>query len=138
MSNNEKKDLLAIDDLIDDLDDIINWAIKYKNDETIHQDFKPLEGMSIGSIYEKPSTRTRVSFEVGVSRLGGQPLTLLANDIQLGKSESIGDTAAVLSRFLDGITYRCFGHSDVEELACLLYTSPSPRDQRGSRMPSSA
>ena len=117
MSNNEKKHLLAIDDLIDDLDDIINWAIKYKNDESIHQDFKPLEGMSIGSIYEKPSTRTRVSFEVGVSRLGGQPLTLLANDIQLGKSESIGDTAAVLSRFLDGITYRCFGHADVEELA---------------------
>ena len=117
MSNNEKKHLLAIDDLIDDLDDIINWAIKYKNDESIHQDFKPLEGMSIGSIYGKPSTRTRVSFEVGVSRLGGQPLTLLANDIQLGKSESIGDTAAVLSRFLDGITYRCFGHADVEELA---------------------
>ena len=117
MSNNEKKHLLAIDDLIDDLDDIINWAIKYKNDESIHQDFKPLEGMSIGSIYEKPSTRTRVSFEVGVSRLGGQPLTLLSNDIQLGKSESIGDTAAVLSRFLDGITYRCFGHTDVEELA---------------------
>ena len=104
MSNNEKQNLLAIDDLIDDLDDIINWAIKYKNDESIHQDFKPLDGMAIGSIYEKPSTRTRVSFEVGVSRLGGQPLTLLANDIQLGKSESIGDTAAVLSRFLDGIT----------------------------------
>ena len=73
--------------------------------------------MSIGSIYEKPSTRTRVSFEVGVSKLGGQPLTLLSNDIQLGKSESIADTAAVLSRFLDGMTYRCFKHSDVEELA---------------------
>ena len=117
MSNTEKNNLLAIDDLVDDLDDIINWAIRYKNDVSIHQDFKPLDGMSIGSIYEKPSTRTRVSFEVGVSRLGGQPLTLLANDIQLGKSESIGDTAAVLSRFLDGITYRCFGHADVEELA---------------------
>ena len=102
MSNTEKKNLLAIDDLVDDLDDIINWAIRYKNDVSIHQDFKPLDGMSIGSIYEKPSTRTRVSFEVGVSRLGGQPLTLLANDIQLGKSESIGDTAAVLSSFLDG------------------------------------
>lgn len=117
MSNNEKKDLLAIDDLIDDLDDIINWAIKYKNDESIHQDFKPLEGMSIGSIYEKPSTRTRVSFEVGVNKLGGQPLTLLSNDIQLGKSESVSDTAAVLSRYLDGITYRCFKHSDAKLLA---------------------
>ena len=67
MSNTEKKNLLAIDDLLDDLDGIINWAIRYKNDVSIHQDFKPLEGMSIGSIYEKPSTRTRVSFEVGVS-----------------------------------------------------------------------
>ena len=73
--------------------------------------------MTVGSIYEKPSTRTRVSFEVGVSRLGGQPLTLLSSDIQLGKSESIADTAEVLSRYLDCITYRCFGHSDVEELA---------------------
>ena len=59
MSNTEKKNLLAIDDLLDDLDGIINWAIRYKNDVSIHQDFKPLEGMSIGSIYEKPSTRTR-------------------------------------------------------------------------------
>ena len=78
MSDNEKMDLLAIDDLVDDFEEIINWAIRYKHDVEIHQDFKPLDGMSIGSIYEKPSTRTRVSFEVGVSRLGGQPLTLLA------------------------------------------------------------
>ncbi|DAC33845.1 MAG TPA: ornithine carbamoyltransferase [Candidatus Thalassarchaeaceae archaeon] len=117
MSDIEKRDLLAIDDLVDDLPDIIEWAIRYKNDTEFNQDFKPLDGMSIGSIYEKPSTRTRVSFEVGVHKLGGQPLTLLKNDIQLGKSESIGDTAAVLSRYLDGITYRCFGHADVTELA---------------------
>ena len=51
MSNTEKKNLLAIDDLLDDLDGIINWAIRYKNDVSIHQDFKPLDGMSIGSIY---------------------------------------------------------------------------------------
>ena len=117
MNDSEKKDLLAIDDIVEDLPDIIDWAIRYKNDTDFNLDFKPLEGMSIGSIYEKPSTRTRVSFEVGVHKLGGQPLTLLKNDIQLGKSESIGDTAAVLSRFLDGITYRCFGHADVAELA---------------------
>ena len=117
MNDSEKKDLLAIDDIVEDLPDIIDWAIRYKNDTDFNLDFKPLEGMSIGSIYEKPSTRTRVSFEVGVHKLGGQPLTLLKNDIQLGKSESIGDTAAVLSRFLDGITYRCFGHADVVELA---------------------
>ncbi len=117
MNSNEKKDLLAIDDFVEDLPDIIDWAIRYKNDTEIHDDFKPLDGLSIGSIYEKPSTRTRVSFEVGVHKLGGQSLTLLTNDIQLGKSESIADTAAVLSRFLDGITYRCFGHEDVAELA---------------------
>ena len=112
-----KSDLMAIDDVSDELADIIDWAIAFKHGGDINYDFKPLDGMSIGSIYEKPSTRTRVSFEVGVSRLGGQPLTLLSSDIQLGKSESIADTAAVLSRFLDGITYRCFEHADAVELA---------------------
>tara|TARA_B100000214_G_scaffold125152_1_gene88919 strand:+ start:398 stop:1357 length:960 start_codon:yes stop_codon:yes gene_type:complete len=115
--NKEKIDLLAIDDLAEVLPKLIDWAIRIKNDEEAIFDFKPLDGMTIGSIYEKPSTRTRVSFEVGVGRLGGQPLTLLANDIQLGKSESIADTAAVLSRYVDCITYRCFGHNDVSELA---------------------
>ena len=115
--NKEKIDLLAIDDLAEVLPKLIDWAIRIKNDEEALFDFKPLDGMTIGSIYEKPSTRTRVSFEVGVGRLGGQPLTLLANDIQLGKSESIADTAAVLSRYVDCITYRCFGHNDVSELA---------------------
>ena len=112
-----KTDLLAIDDLKDHLPQLIDWAIRIKNDEEALFDFKPLEGMSIGSIYEKPSTRTRVSFEVGVNRLGGQPITLLAGDLQLGKSESIADTAEVLSRYMDCITYRCFGHEDVLELA---------------------
>ena len=115
--NKEKIDLLAIDDLAEVLPKLIDWAIRIKNDEEALFDFKPLDGMTIGSVYEKPSTRTRVSFEVGVGRLGGQPLTLLANDIQLGKSESIADTAAVLSRYVDCITYRCFGHNDVSELA---------------------
>ena len=115
--NKEKIDLLAIDYLAEVLPKLIDWAIRIKNDEEAIFDFKPLDGMTIGSIYEKPSTRTRVSFEVGVGRLGGQPLTLLANDIQLGKSESIADTAAVLSRYVDCITYRCFGHNDVSELA---------------------
>ena len=112
-----KRDLLSIDNFDHELSQLIDWGIRMKNDDGFADAFKPLDGMSIGSIYEKPSTRTRVSFEVGVSKLGGQPLTLLANDIQLGKSESIADTAAVLSRFMDGITYRCFGHSDVQELA---------------------
>ena len=115
--NDSKTDLLAIDDLSGKLSEIIDWAIRIKNDEEALYDFKPLDGMTVGSIYEKPSTRTRVSFEVGVSRLGGQPLTLLSGDIQLGTSETIADTAAVLSRYMDCITYRCFGHGDVAELA---------------------
>ena len=111
------RNLLSIDDLEDCFSDVINWAISFKMDEEAQRDFKPLDGMSVGSIYEKPSTRTRVSFEVGSTRLGGQPLTLSKNDIQLGSSESVADTAAVLSRYLDAITYRCFGHDAVSELA---------------------
>ena len=112
-----KKALLAIDDFADDLRDLIDWAILLKQDDELIHGFEPLAGMTIGSIYEKPSTRTRISFEVGINRLGGKPLTLLKNDIQLGKSESVADTAAVLSRYLDGITYRCFAHDDVATLA---------------------
>ena len=114
----EKRDLLAIDDLSpEELKKIIDWAISAKQDDGLFEEFMPLAGLTIGSIYEKPSTRTRVSFEVGIDKLGGNPLTLLKGDIQLGKSESIEDTAAVLSRYLGAITYRCFGHSDVEKLA---------------------
>ena len=117
MRLDEKRDLLSIDDLEDSFSDIIEWALTFKSDTNSHSDFQPLAGMAIGSIYEKPSTRTRVSFEVGITKLGGQPLTLSKNDIQLGTSESVSDTAAVLSRYLDCITYRCFGHDTVTELA---------------------
>ena len=109
--------LLSIDDLGENLRSILEWAIHYKQDPDPDYDFKPLDEMSIGCIYEKPSTRTRVSFEVGIHKLGGQALTLLKGDIQMGKSETIADTGAVLSRFLDGITYRCYGHDMVVTLS---------------------
>ena len=113
--------LLAIDDVNEDFEAILKWAIEFKRlwkqGDEVALNFLPLDTMAIGSIYEKPSTRTRVSFEVGIQRLGGSALTLLKNDIQLGTSETIGDTSQVLSRFLGGITYRCFGHDDVEALA---------------------
>ena len=113
--------LLAIDDVEDDFEMILKWAVEFKRlwkeGDDVAVNFMPLDTMAVGSIYEKPSTRTRVSFEVGINRLGGYPLTLLKNDIQLGKSETVGDTSQVLSRFLGAMTYRCFAHADVAELA---------------------
>ena len=78
---------------------------------------KPLAGRTLGMIFAKSSTRTRVSFEVGAYQLGGHALFLSSRDIQLGRGEPIRDTARVLSRYLDGIMIRTFDHADVEELA---------------------
>jgi ornithine carbamoyltransferase len=78
---------------------------------------KPLAGKTLGMIFAKSSTRTRVSFEVGAFQLGGHALFLSARDIQLGRGEPIRDTARVLSRYLDGIMIRTYDHADVEELA---------------------
>lgn len=77
----------------------------------------PLSGRHIGMIFEKLSTRTRVSFEVGISQLGGVPVVLAASDLQLGRGETVADTAKVLSRYLDGIMIRALRHETVTELA---------------------
>jgi ornithine carbamoyltransferase len=76
-----------------------------------------LEGRTVGMIFQKPSTRTRVSFEVGIAQLGGTGLYLAAGDLQLGRGETIKDTAVVLSRYLNGIMIRTFKQADVDELA---------------------
>ena len=78
---------------------------------------QPLEGKSLAMIFEKPSTRTRVSLEVAAWELGGHPLYLSANELQLGRGETIADTARVLSRYVHGITARVHSHSTVEQLA---------------------
>ncbi len=78
---------------------------------------RPLGGRCIGMLFEKPSTRTRVSFEVGITQLGGTPLFLGLNQMQLGRGELLKDTARVLSRYLDGLVVRTFGHDRLEELA---------------------
>jgi ornithine carbamoyltransferase len=78
---------------------------------------KPLDGRNVGMIFEKPSTRTRVSFEVGIHQLGGNTVFLSWNDIQLRRGEPIRDTARVLSRYLDAIVIRTYGHEVVEEFA---------------------
>ena len=78
---------------------------------------KPLAGKSVAMIFEKPSTRTRVSFEVGISQLGGTPLMMSAQDMQIGRGERIEDTACVLSRYVDAITIRCFSHDMLLSLA---------------------
>jgi len=78
---------------------------------------RPLLGKSIGLLMEKASTRTRISFEVGIHELGGQPLPLLGRDLQIGRDEPLADTARVLSRYLAGVVLRTFGHDRIEALA---------------------
>ena len=112
-----KKDLLTLRDITrDDLEKIFELATKLKS-ERGKTAFLPLSGKSIGLIFAKSSTRTRVSFEVGVGELGGRALYLDQSKMQVGRGETVADTANVLSRYLHGIVIRTFSHQDVEELA---------------------
>ena len=112
-----KKDLLTLRDISrDDLENIFELATKLKR-ERGEVSYTPLAGKSIGLIFAKSSTRTRVSFEVGVGELGGRPLYLDQSKMQVGRGETIADTANVLSRYLHGIVIRTFSHAGVEELA---------------------
>ena len=112
------KDLLAIHDLsVDEVAEILDFAKELKAMQKAGVEHHILEGKTLGMIFEKSSTRTRVSFEVGMYQLGGQALFLSSRDLQIGRGEPIKDTARVLSRYLDGIMIRTFAHSDVEELA---------------------
>ncbi len=112
-----EKDLLTLGDITqEDLSNIFELTTKLKADRG-KVEFRPLAGKSIGLIFAKSSTRTRVSFEVGVGELGGQPLYLDQGKMQVGRGETVADTAKVLSRYLHGIVIRTFSHAEVEELA---------------------
>ena len=112
------KDLLSIHDLsVDEVDEILELASELKVMQKTGMEHHILEGKTLGMIFEKSSTRTRVSFETGMYQLGGQALFLSNRDLQLGRGEPIKDTARVLSRYLDGIMIRTYGHDRVVELA---------------------
>ncbi len=113
-----KKDLLKMSDLSsDELMSLLELAEKLKYEKKKGIAHELLKGQTLGMIFEKSSTRTRVSFETGIYQLGGQGLFLSSKDTQLGRGEPIRDTARVLSRYLDGIMIRTFGQEIVEELA---------------------
>ena len=112
------KDLLSIHDLsTDEVAEILDLAAQLKTMQKAGVEHKLLEGKTLGMIFEKSSTRTRVSFEVGIFQLGGLGLFLSSRDLQLGRGEPIKDTARVLSRYLNGIMIRTFEQEKVEELA---------------------
>jgi ornithine carbamoyltransferase len=101
----------------DELLEVLDLADELKQRQQAREEHHLLPGRTLGMIFQKPSTRTRVSFEVGIYQLGGTGLYLSAGDLQLGRGETIKDTAVVLSRYLDAIMIRTFAQSDVEELA---------------------
>ena len=109
-----KRDFLSIVDFSsDELTELLNRARRLK----VGEDHSRLTGKSLAMIFRKSSTRTRISFEVGMTQLGGHALFISDHDSQIGRGEPIHDTAKVLSRYVDGIMIRTFGHEEVEELS---------------------
>ncbi|WP_126428696.1 ornithine carbamoyltransferase [Brevibacillus marinus] len=112
------KDVLRIDEFsASELEGLLHSAIQLKQWQKSGKAYQPLQGKTLGMIFDKSSTRTRVSFEVGMYQLGGMAMFLSGKDLQLGRGEPISDTAQVLSRYVDGIMIRTYAHEDVETLA---------------------
>lgn len=112
-----KRDFVTILDAKDDLISLMDSIGNLKNRQKDGELYEPLKNCALAMIFEKPSTRTRVSFEIAMAQMGGHALYLNPNDLQLGRGETIADTAKVLSRYADGILYRGFKHGTTLELA---------------------
>jgi ornithine carbamoyltransferase len=112
-----KRDLISVLDVKGDLNEILNLAADLKLRWKQGEEYLPFKNKSMAMIFEKPSTRTRVSFEVAMTQLGGHALYMSPRDLQIGRGETIADTAKVLSRYVDVIMYRAFKHEMMVELA---------------------
>jgi ornithine carbamoyltransferase len=118
MNQLKGRDFLRVADWSrEELTALLDLADRLKVEQRERKEHRILHGRTLGMIFQKPSTRTRVSFEVGIAQLGGVGLYLAAGELQLGRGEPIRDTALVLSRFLDAIVIRTYAQADVEELA---------------------
>src|SRR5271154_3956288 len=110
------KHLLTVEQLSSrEIADILKLAKVFKRNRGKAKGKQPLKGQTWALIFNKASTRTRVSFEVGIRELGGSSLYLSTNDIQMGRGETVADTARVLSRYIHGVVIRTYAQSDVEE-----------------------
>ncbi|EQD29835.1 ornithine carbamoyltransferase, partial [mine drainage metagenome] len=107
--------MISILDLRNDLEEVISLSLRVKRDR--YSKRSEMEGRTVGLIFEKPSTRTRISLETAITQLGGHGIYLNPSDMQMGRGETVEDTAKVLSGFLDAITYRAFSHENVVKLA---------------------
>ena len=117
-SNFQGRDLLSLHDYSgEEITAILELADLLKEEHKVAVPHQRLKGKTLAMIFQKASTRTRVSFEVAMFQLGGHGLFLNANDLQLGRGETVADTGKVLSRYVDGIMIRTYAQSDVEELA---------------------
>ena len=110
-----KRDIISVLDMKDDMPQLLELAARLKKERGTHE--QPLKGKTLAMIFEKPSTRTKISFDVAMNELGGHPLYLSAADLQMGHGETVEDTARVMSRFVHGIMYRAFDNKVMRRLA---------------------
>ncbi|MXV62820.1 ornithine carbamoyltransferase [Natronorubrum sp. JWXQ-INN-674] len=116
--DSDPRHFLDIDDVSpSELDEVLDLALEYKRAQQQGDDHADLEDQTLGMIFQKPSTRTRVSFETGMTQLGGHAVFLGEDDIQLGRGEPLKDTSRTLSRYVDAVMARVFKHENIEVLA---------------------